>query len=76
MRDGLLFRIALLLKGIDGAFELVGAIVLLIIPTGTVQTLINDVLARDLLGPPDGSLAKRVRQPDVRRGLPRPCTAS
>ncbi|MBN9101298.1 MULTISPECIES: DUF2127 domain-containing protein [unclassified Pseudonocardia] len=58
MKQETLFRIALLLKGIDGAIELVGAIVLLIIPTGAVQTLINDVLSRDLLGPPDGSLAK------------------
>ena len=58
MRQEVLFRIALVLKGIDGAFELVGAIVLLVIPTGTVQTLISDVLSRDLLGPPDGSLAR------------------
>ena len=58
MRQELLFRIALLLKGIDGAIELVGAIVLLVIPTGSVQNLINDVLAHDLLGPPDGSLAR------------------
>ena len=53
-----LFKVALALKGIDGAVELIGAIVLLIIPTGAVQTLVNDVLARDLLGPPDGSLAR------------------
>lgn len=58
MKQETLFRIALLLKGIDGAIELIGAIVLLIIPTGSVQTLINDVLSHDLLGPPDGSLAK------------------
>ena len=58
MKQETLFRIALLLKGIDGAIELVGAIVLLSIPTGTIQALINDVLSRDLLGPPDGSLAK------------------
>ncbi len=54
----LLFKVALAFKGIDGAIELIGAIMLLIIPAGTVQTLINDVLSRDLLGPPDGSLAK------------------
>lgn len=58
MKQETLFRVALALKGIDGAIELVGAIVLLVIPTGSVQTLINDVLAHDLLGPPDGSLAK------------------
>lgn len=57
-RGELLFKVALTLKGIDGAIELIGAVVLLIIPTGTVQTLISDVLSHDLLGPPDGSLAK------------------
>lgn len=58
MRQETLFRIALLLKGIDGAIELIGAVVLLLAPTGGVQTLVNDVLSHDLLGPPDGSLAK------------------
>ncbi|MCW2722116.1 MAG: hypothetical protein QOG20_2738 [Pseudonocardiales bacterium] len=53
----LLFKIALAVKGLDGAIELIGAIVLLLIPTATVQALINDVISRDLLGPPDGSLA-------------------
>jgi uncharacterized membrane protein len=54
----LLFKIALAVKGLDGAIELIGAIVLLLIPTATVQALINDVISRDLLGPPDGSLAR------------------
>jgi uncharacterized membrane protein len=53
-----LFRIAMVVKGVDGAVELIGAITLLLISGGTVQTLINDVISRDLLGPPDGSLAR------------------
>ena len=53
-----LFRIAMVVKGVDGAAELIGAITLLLVSGGTVQTLINDVISRDLLGPPDGSLAR------------------
>jgi uncharacterized membrane protein len=53
-----LFRIAMVVKGLDGLVELVGAIALLLVSGGTVQTLINDVISRDLLGPPDGSLAR------------------
>ncbi len=53
-----LFKIAMVAKGIDGAAELIGAIALLLVSGGTIQTLINDVVSRDLLGPPDGSLAR------------------
>ncbi len=53
-----LFKVAMVVKGVDGAIELIGAIALLLIPGGAVQTLINDVISRDLLGPPDGSLAR------------------
>ena len=53
-----LFKVALLIKGIDGAAELVGAVALLLISGDLVNRLIADVLARDLLGRPDGSLAR------------------
>ncbi len=53
-----LFKIAMVVKGVDGAAELIGAIALLLVSGGTIQTLINDVVSRDLLGPPDGSLAR------------------
>lgn len=53
-----LFKVALLVKGIDGAAELIGAVALLLISGDLVNRLIADVLARDLLGPPDGSLAR------------------
>jgi uncharacterized membrane protein len=57
-RTELLFRIALLVKAIDGAVELIAAVVLLLVSGATVHRLIDDVLSRDLLGPPDGSLAR------------------
>jgi uncharacterized membrane protein len=55
-----LFRFALLLKGLDGAAELLGALVLLVVPAAAVHQLVADVLARDLLGPPDGFLARHL----------------
>jgi len=53
-----LFRLAVAIKGLDGFVELVAAIVLLAVPAAFVQELVEGVLARDLLGPPDGSLAR------------------
>ena len=57
-RTDRLFRIALLVKAVDGAAELVGALVLLMVPGAALASLVNDIVARDLLGPPDGSLAR------------------
>lgn len=53
-----LFKIAMLLKGLDGAVELVAAIVLLIVPAAAVHDLVAEIIGRDLLGPPDGTLAR------------------
>jgi uncharacterized membrane protein len=53
-----LFRLALLVKAVDGAVELVGALVLLALPGAALHALVNAVVSRDLLGPPDGSLAR------------------
>lgn len=55
-----LFRIALVVKGVDGALELIGAAVLLVISGQAVHRLVADVLARDLIGPPDGTLARHL----------------
>lgn len=53
-----LFKAALLVKGVDGAAELIGAVALLLVSGATVQRLVADVLSHDLLGPPGGSLAR------------------
>ena len=53
-----LFRLALLVKAVDGAAELVGALVLLAVPGATLTSWIHEIISRDLLGPPDGSLAR------------------
>lgn len=53
-----LFRIALVVKGVDGAAELLGALLLAVVSGATVHRLVAEVLARDLLGDPDGSLAR------------------
>lgn len=55
-----LFRLAMLVKGVDGAVELLGALAVLAVPSVVVHRLVTDVLARDLLGPADGSLAHRL----------------
>lgn len=55
-----LLRVAVLVKGLDGAAELVVAIVLLLVPQQALHRLVADVVTRDLLGPPDGTLARHV----------------
>jgi uncharacterized membrane protein len=57
-RTELLFRIAMAVKGIDGLIELIGGITLLLVTQTEVQKVIAAVVTRDLLGPPDGSLAR------------------
>jgi len=54
------FKAALVLKGLDGAAELVGAVALLLVPAATVHRLVADVVSRDLLGPPDGFLTRHL----------------
>lgn len=55
-----LFRAALLLKGIDGAAELVAAVVLALLPALTLQRLVADVLVRDMLWSSHGLVARHL----------------
>jgi uncharacterized membrane protein len=55
-----LFRLAMFVKGLDGAIELIGAIVLLLVPATLVNHLVADVISRDLVGSPDGFLARHL----------------
>jgi uncharacterized membrane protein len=55
-----LFRVALLLKGLDGAAELVAAVALLLVPAAAVHRLVAEIVSRDLLGPPDGFLTRHL----------------
>lgn len=57
-RTELLFRIAMAFKGIDGAIELIGGVLLLLVSQTEVQKLITAVVTHDLLGPADGSLSQ------------------
>ena len=54
-----MFRLAVLVKGIDGAVELVAAVVLLL-AGAQVPRLVADVVTHDLLGPSDGTLARHL----------------
>ncbi|GAA1391626.1 DUF2127 domain-containing protein [Pseudonocardia kongjuensis] len=55
-----LFRIAMLVKGVDGAAELLAAIALLLVSGDRLHRVVAQVLARDLLGPPDAPLARHL----------------
>ncbi|MEQ3554122.1 DUF2127 domain-containing protein [Pseudonocardia nematodicida] len=55
-----LFRIAMLVKGVDGAAELLGAIALMLVSGPWLHHLVAQVLARDLVGPPDGTFARHL----------------
>ncbi|KAA5829573.1 DUF2127 domain-containing protein [Saccharopolyspora hirsuta] len=48
---------AVLLKGLDGAVQLLGGILLIFVPPEAVTRLAHAVVTRDLVGPPTGPLA-------------------
>ena len=56
----MLFRLAVLFKGLDGGVETLAALVLLVLPGQDLPRLVADAVTRDLLGPPDGALARHV----------------
>ncbi|WP_406635737.1 DUF2127 domain-containing protein [Amycolatopsis sp. WGS_07] len=55
-----LFRIAITLKGLDGALQLIGALVLAFVPATIVTGFAHAVITRDLLGDPSGTLARHL----------------
>ena len=56
-----LFRIAITLKGLDGAVQLIGALVLAFVPATVVTGFAHAVITRDLLGDPSGTLARHLQ---------------
>lgn len=52
-----LFDVAITIKGIDGAIQLIGAVVLAFIPPSVITGLANAIVTRDLLGDHEGTLA-------------------
>ena len=57
-----LFRVAIVIKGIDGAAQLIGGILLAVIPSSAVTGLAHAVITRDLLGDPSGTLATHLQR--------------
>lgn len=55
-----LFDVAVTVKGVDGAVQVVGALVLAIIPPSAITGLANAVITRDLLGDHEGTLARHL----------------
>jgi uncharacterized membrane protein len=56
-----LFRIAVVLKGLDGGFQLVAGIALLFIPARAIISLVQLIVTRDLVGNPAGMLATHLQ---------------
>ena len=52
-----LFRIAVTLKGLDGGIQVIGAIVLAVIPPAVIGGWAHAIVTRDLLGDQNGTLA-------------------
>src|SRR5689334_11979005 len=52
-----LFDVAITIKGIDGGVQIIGAIVLALVPTAVITHLANAIVTRDLLGDQEGTLA-------------------
>jgi uncharacterized membrane protein len=55
-----LFYAAIAIKGIDGGLQLIGGLLLAIIPPTVITGLANDIVTRDLLGDPNGTLASHL----------------
>jgi uncharacterized membrane protein len=55
-----LFDVAVTVKGVDGAVQVVGAVVLAIVPPSAITGLANAVITRDLLGDQEGTLARHL----------------
>jgi uncharacterized membrane protein len=56
-----LFRVAIALKGIDGGVQVIGALILALIPSSVITGLAHTVITRDLLGDPSGVLAQHLQ---------------
>jgi uncharacterized membrane protein len=52
-----LFDVAITIKGIDGAAQLIAAIVLAVVPPSVITGLAHAIVTRDLLGDQEGTLA-------------------
>ncbi|MFC0432200.1 DUF2127 domain-containing protein [Kutzneria buriramensis] len=52
-----LFKVAIAIKGLDGLGQLVLGIVLIFVPPTLITGLANEVVTRDLLGDPSGTLS-------------------
>ncbi|HVK26656.1 MAG TPA: DUF2127 domain-containing protein [Actinokineospora sp.] len=52
-----LFRLAMLAKALDGAVQVVGALILAMVPPAVITGIANAVVSRDLVGDHNGTLA-------------------
>jgi uncharacterized membrane protein len=55
------FWIAITIKGLDGAVQVIGAVVLAFIPPSVVSGFTHAIITRDLLGDPNGTLSRHLQ---------------
>ncbi|HEY3611250.1 MAG TPA: DUF2127 domain-containing protein [Pseudonocardiaceae bacterium] len=57
-----MFAIAIAVKGIDGALQFLGALLLMVIPPTLITGVANMIITRDLLGDPNGTLSTHLAE--------------
>jgi len=55
-----LFKVAVTIKGIDGGIQLLGALLLIMVPPTVIGGLANTIVTRDLVGDPNGNIARHL----------------
>ncbi|WP_158890958.1 DUF2127 domain-containing protein [Amycolatopsis anabasis] len=55
------FRVAIAIKGLDGGLQLLGGLLLALLPASAITGFAHAVVTRDLLGDPAGTLARHLR---------------
>src|SRR4030081_3498337 len=56
-RTDRMFAIAVTIKGIDGALQFIGALLLMVIPPTLITGVANQIAPRDMLGDANGTLS-------------------
>lgn len=56
-----MFLVAIALKGIDGGLQLIGGLLLAIVPPTLITGVANAIITRDLLGDPNGTMANHLQ---------------
>ncbi len=56
-----LFWVTIAVKGVDGGLQVIGALLLIMVPPTVISGVSNTIITRDLIGDPNGTLALHLR---------------